>query len=356
MDVLNSTIRATLSPLAGFCIKSSALQPAVCKVTGESTAALSAQTSSAILPLNNTIAVARGQKVFINIAWDANVPPPPDASNDEIQKAMNGGQDFDDDVLASGGAWFVPVIVSEPRTDVDKAGKPSIVFDCVYNSSLKSRCLREPNFRAFLTELGLQRIEAQHSVALSRHLGTPNIASKGKLFPRTALVPLRLYPEAHPLREQVTKQKASLIQEIEPQAPPATIHEKSTESKPKGILKNLTQDPRSQTPESDDVKPRFAWAKEGDRIAIKVHAPNVTRVQVQNATLDVEPRRVILHVPPHYTLDIDLSLSDAQIAATFGGTSSSEDSVLMLKRQREFDVEGAKAEWSIQQGRLTVFV
>ena len=29
---------------------------------------------------------------------------------------------------------------------------------------------------------------------------------------------------------------------------------------------------------------------------------------------------------------------------------------MMLKRQREFDVEGAKAEWDVREGRLTVFV
>ncbi len=92
-----STVRVSLSPSPGFCIKSSALQPAVCKTTSD-----------------GALTIARGQKVFVNVAWDANVPPPPDASNEDIQRAMAGEQD------ATDNPWFVPVIVSEPRTDLDK--------------------------------------------------------------------------------------------------------------------------------------------------------------------------------------------------------------------------------------------
>ena len=48
-------------------------------------------------------------------------------------------------------------------------------------------------------------------------------------------------------------------------------------------------------------------------------------------------------------------MPDAQIMAIFGGTSS-EDSVLMLKRQRDFDVDGASAEWRVQEGVVLIFV
>ncbi|KAI0341242.1 hypothetical protein BDW22DRAFT_1346504 [Trametopsis cervina] len=369
MDALSTTtLRVTLSPTAGFCIKSSALQPAICAVTNASAAPGKGNEIIA----DNTLTIARGQKVFVNVAWDANVPPPPDASNEVIRKAMAGEQHDGEGVIGEGreGAWFVPVIVSEPRRDVDKAGKPSAVFDCLYNSSLKSRTLREPEFRAFLVELGLQRIEAQYGLVLSRQLGTPNIASKGKLHPRTALVPLRLYPAAHPLRQESAKQKASLIQELSPSVPiPAKSNVAATAadaSKPKSILKptpGIVQKTTEQitttllTDLDEEYRPRFEWTKEGERIKITVHAPNVTRAQVEDATLDIEPRRMILHVPgsPRYALDVDLSVSDAQLMATFGGTST-EDSALMLKRQRDFDVEGAQAEWNVQEGTLVVYM
>ncbi len=44
----------------------------------------------------------------------------------------------------------------------------------------------------YSTELGLQRIETQTGVALSRTIATPNIASKGKLLPRAITVPSSL--------------------------------------------------------------------------------------------------------------------------------------------------------------------
>ena len=64
---------------------------------------------------------------------------------------------------------------------------------------------------------------------------------------------------------------------------------------------------------------------------------------------------MILDIPSVYHLDLDLSMSDAQLMATFGGTSS-EDSALMLKRQRDFDVDGATAEWRVQEGVVLIFV
>lgn len=80
-----------------------------------------------------------------------------------------------------------------------------------------------------------------------------------------------------------------------------------------------------------------------------------THADIAAAALDVEPRRVILDIPSRYHLDIDLSVSDAQIVSTFGGTSG-EGSPLMLKRQREFDVDDATAEWRVQERALILYV
>ena len=105
----NSTVRVSLSPTAGFCIKSTTLLPAVCRL---STTA-QCTNNDALSPQSDGLSISKGPKVFVNIAWDANVPPPPNVSDEIIQYAMAG----DDD---AGEGWFVPVIVSEPRTDTDK--------------------------------------------------------------------------------------------------------------------------------------------------------------------------------------------------------------------------------------------
>ena len=78
-----------------------------------------------------------------------------------------------------------------------------------------------------------------------------------------------------------------------------------------------------------------------------------THDDVSESTLDIEARRIILDVPSLYHLDIDLALPDAQIVAMFGG-SSNEDSALMLKRQRDFDVDTAEAEWRVQEGIIII--
>lgn len=65
------------------------------------------------------------------------------------------------------GDWFVPVLVSDLRQTADKglqaivrscffiswfitAGKPSVVVDAVFHSSLEERCRIDPGFKMFL--------------------------------------------------------------------------------------------------------------------------------------------------------------------------------------------------------------
>lgn len=147
------SIAIQLSPSPGFCVKSAALQAGVISVR------------------NEPFQVEKGLKIFVNIAWDKNVPPPPEGSEEDIQRAMQG-RETDEHVV---DGWFAPVVVSEGRKDNDKgkelddcrlflhvaipwlcansactAGKPALVFDCVYNESLKTRALADPEFKIFL--------------------------------------------------------------------------------------------------------------------------------------------------------------------------------------------------------------
>jgi hypothetical protein len=148
----SSKAKITLKPVPGFCVKTATLQPALYEPLPGDNAKLE---PSEVIPA--------GRKVFVNIAWDANVPPPPEGSEQDIKKAMTG-EDTDD-------GWFVPVVVSHPRQDKDKgmsspilendafipslyclwqAGKPSLVFDCVFNSTVKTRTLIDQDFKIFL--------------------------------------------------------------------------------------------------------------------------------------------------------------------------------------------------------------
>lgn len=99
------------------------------------------------------------------------------------------------------------------------------------------------------------------------------------------------------------------------------------------------------------------------------------------ATLDIEGRRLLLHIPDTYFLDINVDLPDAQIGKinAFRLDSNSKDGsteaeramedrvalkirghnagqALKLKRKRDWDVDSAKAEWRVQEKKLVVFV
>ncbi|KAJ3813130.1 pre-RNA processing PIH1/Nop17-domain-containing protein [Lentinula aff. lateritia] len=301
-------LSVSLKPVAGFCIKTS-------------------------------------YKIFVNVAWDANVPPPPDGNEDSIQRAMNG------DELDKGNldAWFVPVIVSEGRFDTDKAGKPSLVFDCVFHNSIKSRTLRDPEFKVFIIELSIQRIEAQTQLVLSRQIGTPNIAAKGKLQPRTVSIP-------------------SLLARAEAKAAETRNLEGKSRSMQKPLIQEImtqdASDPIAQAGLGIDVT--WSWYRtDDDRLQIQIEVPPVYQEKtiISRSNLDIEPRRLIFSIPDYFVLDLNLSLSDAELVAYFRQSStgkSKEDStinkLLSLKRQRPFNVEVATAKWFTADNRLLISV
>lgn len=238
-----------------------------------------------------------------------------------------------------GNPWYVPVVVSEPRQDKDKAGNQALVFDCVYNSTLRSRSVRDPDFKSFLVELAIQRIEAQSNLPLSRHIATPNIASKGKLLPRTVNIPSAL------LKEDPISKKP-LIQELP---------DDDAKPTPKGILKRSSPRPTSLPLE-------WSWSRlDSGSLNIVFRVPNMTHALIPKTSLDVEPRRIILAIPSHPVLDIDLDISDAEITSRIHNSEIEDKAenttrTLLLKRQRDFDVDNTKAEWRVAEGVLIVFV
>ncbi|KAF5326063.1 hypothetical protein D9611_000877 [Ephemerocybe angulata] len=459
----------TLTPTAGFCVKSTTLEhgllppPAPTPSPNASTSPKPIGTSPGGLlePAPQPIPVAKGMKVFVNICYDKNVPPPPDAPEEVIQRAMKGTDETDDKDAED--EWYVPVVVSEPRTDKDKAGKMSLVVDCVYHSEVRKRTLRDPEFKVFLVELGLQRIEAQTGLTLSRHIGTPNIASKGTLQQRTVRIPTALLlknaqnttgakeetaaeravlgmardsttrptvealdavvsgaksdkgnAKEKQLETSATEKKAEpLPSQTKPKGPAASrpLIEEIEPSKPKSILKPSATTPlvpasqmfetfhlteKQKQKENEFLVPldvSWNWQKlEDSRIKVTIHIPDLTASSITSGDtfLDVEPRRIIV-THSSKTIDIDRTLSDAQLVLKIQERARMKASIISkanlanfasppanpreaeerkerimaesdkevarmldLKRQREFDVDGAKAEWNIIDSILTI--
>ncbi|KAJ7141831.1 pre-RNA processing PIH1/Nop17-domain-containing protein [Mycena crocata] len=318
-----------LNPTPGFCLKSTTAQASVLKL-----APSPRPDPNSLEPQRTSLAVPKGLKVFINIAWDANVPPPPKGNEEAIQRAMRG----EDTDRPTPDAWFVPVVVSEAKQDKDKAGNPSLVFDCIYHSSIRSRTVRDATFKAFIQ--GASRIEAQSALVLSRQISTPNIASKGKLLPRTVLIPSSFLPPS-------STPKKPLIEEV----PPSDVAHNANESRPaKGILKPSPITPPTAT--APPTNPTWSWSKSASgSIEIAIVIPLLTRELVAQTTLDLEERRLVVCVPARPPLDIDFGMSDAEIVARSGGA---HDAALRLKRERALDVDRATAEWRVEDGVLRI--
>ncbi|THH31373.1 hypothetical protein EUX98_g2808 [Antrodiella citrinella] len=354
-----NAVRITLSPSPGYCFKTTALSSVVSSLASQPSQPPVAPT------IPGTLFIQKGTKVFVNIAWDQNVPAAPEASEATIRRAMRGGEEelkreepSFKDVLKDDGEeeedWTVPVVVSEPRQDIDKSGNPSVVFDCVYNGSLQSRVLRDADFRAFINELSLQRIELQttaasvpsaaspHGLLLSRDIKTPNIASKGKLAKRTVLVPRTLYAAT------ASEQGKKLVKEVQVpgssfSAGAVKLKEDDAKKPKKGILKGsapkIEKINESSSTKAVQLpspkKPTHKWSEESNKRCLVVDVPGLTRAIHAASVLDVEPRRIIFDAPPLYALD----LSETNVAA-----------------KKEFDVDGAKAEWRVKEGRLLIYV
>ncbi|KAL6308910.1 pre-RNA processing PIH1/Nop17-domain-containing protein [Sparassis latifolia] len=319
-----TTVRTTLTPSPGFCIKTLALEPALVRLAPPPSAP-----GTLDVPAPHTLRVPKGIKIFVNVAYAAGVPPPPPGSADAIRRAV-AGDDFPDSRRAEGadGAWFVPVVVSEPREERDKAGRPAVVFDCVYNDGLRARAT-DAAFKTFLIELAFQRIEAQSGVPLSRQIGTPNIAFKGTPAPRSVLVPAALAP------------RRALVEELPASVKPPAQRERQIVAE--------------EEVATEGVPPALDWTREGGQVRIALKVPRLTRADLAHTTLDLEARRVRLRSPV-YALDLDLDRPDAELRANGeqgkGMDDAAVERVLALKRVRDLDVEGARAEWRVAEGVL----
>lgn len=95
-SAMDSSLEVVLNPKPGFCIKSAALEPGV---------------------YNGKIPVPANLKVFVNVAYDNDAPPPAPGALESAQAAMQsqGPPPSDEDA-----APFLPVLVSEGRSVTDK--------------------------------------------------------------------------------------------------------------------------------------------------------------------------------------------------------------------------------------------
>jgi hypothetical protein len=141
---LSSQKPLTLSPLAGFVVKTRVLE--------------SSEPSKF------------SSKVFINICHDLQVPRP--------------DVDFDPTVvfpLIIDNQWEIPIIVSTEKTANDKKGVSSFVYDCCINTRCFQWCQINSDLRSILIEWSIESIELLYNVTLDREYSIPKMMAKGEL-------------------------------------------------------------------------------------------------------------------------------------------------------------------------------
>jgi hypothetical protein len=327
-----SNVTINISPSPGFCIKSKVLH---------------LDATSTYKQKHRPVPISEGLKVFLNIAWSKDVPPPLDGIEKASEFAARSGRI----VSKSERDSPIPVFASDGRLDTDKAGKPALVFDCVFHTSLKTHTLKDVEFKSFLVELSLQQIEAQNSISLSRSLGTPNILSKGVLEQRAVSIPSTLLPPGRHRSAFLDKSPAKkLIEEV--------ADSLATASEANNLSSLDHGHPRdSITPHSNSASetPSWIWRQEGGEIHITIQIPKLTHATISSATLDLEPRRFTLLIPDLYALDVDLELPDG----TPGKVRSDVDPrgteyIATLKQARKLDVDRARAEWRVKDRSLVI--
>ncbi|KAH9003859.1 hypothetical protein EDB86DRAFT_2798811 [Lactarius hatsudake] len=299
-------MNVNISPSPGFCVKSKLLHPGFL----------------------NRVALPQGLKVFVNVAWSKDVPPPLNSVKKTLELATATSTGDHQTLSDNGGDIPIYIFVSDGRLDTDKAGNPSVVFDCIYHTLFKSYVLKDADVKNLLIERALKQIEIQNSLSLSRTLGKPNITSKGALEQRIVSIPAELFPkDRHRDVSPGNTSTKRLVEEV------PSLHGSASEC------------------------PSWTWRKEDQDIFITIQVPRLTHATIASATLDIEPRRLTLVVPGLYGLDIDLNLSDSALGRALFPTDTSPQEVehaLLLKRDRNLDVEGARAEWRRKEGCLVI--
>lgn len=104
-----SNVTVNVSPSPGFCIKSKVLHLNAAS-THEKT--------------HRPVQISEGLKVFVNIAWSKDVPPPLDGVEKAAEFVAHGGRI----VSKSEGDSPIPVFASNGRPDTDKGTSVTLAY------------------------------------------------------------------------------------------------------------------------------------------------------------------------------------------------------------------------------------
>ncbi|GJJ09347.1 hypothetical protein Clacol_003569 [Clathrus columnatus] len=359
----------TLNPKAGLVIKSTTLSSGFYynnpfEFEGPS----SSVTNASQLQTNYTkIQIPPNRKIFINVAYASEIPPPLTDDEAVVQRALLGQ-------IQEESEYFIPIFVGFGREDKDKSGNPSTVFDAFLNPAVKKRLTEDINYRNYVLEIILSTLESpllspftsingpSRSLSLSRTLATPNVRFKGRLVPRKVqkaelqmLSGPTLSSGSNPTtKSKVIETQKPLIEELSSNLNAPTIP-LAKQQPLKSILKKTTVpeieanntdydiDPHIKKPsDSKLTAPTWRWSIEklgADAVVkITIDVPNMTRSIHSQSKLSLSADIITLRTP-QYFLQIFLNNQGVKIPLN-----------------HVVDIDKARAEWRIEENVLVTYL
>uniref|UniRef100_A0A060TBI1 ARAD1D35398p n=1 Tax=Blastobotrys adeninivorans TaxID=409370 RepID=A0A060TBI1_BLAAD len=157
----------------------------------------------------------QGTKTFINLCVDDQVPEP------NVQSY--------DDVSVSPDDFVVPIVLSQERETIDKAGRKSLVRDCCVNPRVVDNSLKNARFRLMVIETCLELVGNSSDEVLSREFSLPKMQFKESLE-KTVIRRQDLEPQGTSV-SGVTSQLDELAGQV--------LREKSTPQPDKSVDKSI---------------------------------------------------------------------------------------------------------------------
>ncbi|KAJ3203452.1 PIH1 domain-containing protein 1 [Dinochytrium kinnereticum] len=113
----------------------------------------------------------KGMKVFVNVCHHEVIPPPPDASLEEISQAAAEGNH---------AAFKMPLSLAGPTVDKDK-GALCLVFEACISPTSVAKAQQDQAFITWVAMLCFEWLEEKHKILLEREYTLPKMKAKGKL-------------------------------------------------------------------------------------------------------------------------------------------------------------------------------
>ncbi|XP_078362461.1 protein kintoun-like [Oculina patagonica] len=117
-----------------------------------------------------TTDVSTGVKAFVNICSNQHIGKP---SSQYVKKEENGEK-------RAGHQWNIPYSLSQPRDDVDRAGKKCAVYDAVFHPDTYKKGQEDKRFKQLMIDTAFDGIQREFKVTLDRkNLKFPKMKFKG---------------------------------------------------------------------------------------------------------------------------------------------------------------------------------